>query len=168
MDYMFIRNINETTVNASLSDPTLFIVASTSTNSFIQPSGRSFEFYRGFVAHRQFSVYFPIEQVFSYYALFLIIMGTVFNITSFSIMIRKNIRKYACMRYLAVLSLVDLCVLYQWNLNTFFKYNLSVAPDYRDLEEISLVWCRYISFMAFSTLQLSSWILSLVSFDRVI
>jgi len=94
-------------------------------------------------------------------------MGTVFNITSFTIMVRKNIRKYACMRYLAFLSLVDLIVLYQWNLNTFFKYNLSVAPEYKDLEEISLIWCRYISFMAFSTLQLSSWILSLVSFDRV-
>ena len=71
------------------------------------------------------------------------------------------------MRYLAVLSLVDLMVLYQWNLNTFFKYNLSTAPEYLDLEEISLYLCRYISYMAFSCLQFSSWILSLVSLDRV-
>ena len=70
------------------------------------------------------------------------------------------------MRYLAVLALVDLMVLYQWNLNTFFKYNLSVPPDYKDLEEISVFWCRWISFFAFSCLQLSSWLLSLVSFDR--
>lgn len=91
----------------------------------------------------------------------------MFNITSFVVMIRTNIRKYACMRYLAVLSLVDLMVLYQWNLNTFFKYNLSMAPEYHDLEEISLYLCRYISYMAFSLLQTSSWILCLVSLDRV-
>lgn len=127
----------------------------------------SYAFFKSFALHRQYSVYFPFEQFLSFYAFFLTVIGTIFNITSFCIMIRKNIRKYACMRYLAVLSLVDLVVLYQWNLNTFFKYNLSVAPEFKDLEEISLFWCRFISFMAFFSLQLSSWILSLVSFDRV-
>lgn len=128
---------------------------------------RTNEFFKSFPEHRKHSIYFPVEQYLSYYALFLVIIGTIFNITSFLIMIRKNIRKYACMRYLAVLSIVDMMVLYQWNFNTFFKYNLSSPPEFKDLEEISLFWCRTISYMAFSSLQLSSWILSLVSLDRV-
>ncbi len=57
---------------------------------------------------------------------------------------RQNMKKYACMRYLAILSIADLTVLYQWNLNTFYKYNLSLPPRYTELEEISLVSCRMI------------------------
>ncbi len=37
---------------------------------------------------------------------------------------------------------------------------------FSDLEEISLFWCRWISYFAFSSLQTSSWLLCLVSFDR--
>jgi hypothetical protein len=102
--------------------------------------------YKSFSQHRLHSVYYQYEQIMSYYALFLIIAGTIFNITSFFIMIRKNMKKYACMRYLAILSIVDLFVLYQWNLNTFFKYNMSVPPFYKDLEERSLFWCRWIRY----------------------
>ena len=122
---------------------------------------------KSFSYHRKHYRFFKVELFFSYYALFLIIVGTIFNLTSFLVMIRKNMRKYACMRYLAILSIVDLLVLYQWNLNTFYKYNFSFPPFYRDLEELSLFWCRWISYLAFSTLQLSSWLLSIVSIDRV-
>ena len=136
-------------------------------NSSLIASDKTRLVYKSFYQHRLYSVYFQYEVFLSYYALFLIVAGTIFNLTSFTIMIRKNMQKYACMRYLAILSIVDLLVLYQWNLNTYFKYNLSVPPFYKDIEELSLFWCRWISFFAFSTLQLSSWILSIVSFDRV-
>lgn len=79
---------------------------------------------------------------------------------------RKPMRKHPCMRYLAMLSITDLLVLYQWNLNTFFKYHLSRPPLHFDLEEISLFLCRWLSYMAFSCLQQSAWLLALVSFDR--
>jgi hypothetical protein len=103
----------------------------------------------------------------SYYAMFLIILGTICNIFTFLIMNTKTLRKFSCMRILAALSLSDLVVLYQWNFNTFYEYNLSSPPMYKDIEELSLFGCRVISFLAFSSLETSSWLLSLVSLDRV-
>jgi hypothetical protein len=123
-------------------------------------------YFRHFRDHRVHSFYYPIEKYLSYYTLVLIVIGTICNLTSFLIMHKKNMSKHSCMRYLSILSLTDVIVLYQWNLNTFFKYNLSIPPVYSDLEEISLFWCRWISYLAFSSLELSSWLLSLVSFDR--
>jgi hypothetical protein len=82
-------------------------------------------------------------------------------------MLRKNIRKHSCMRYLSILTLSDTLVLYQWNLATFYKYNFSVPPNYIDLEDLSIFWCRWISYFAFSSLQLSAWLLCAVSVDRV-
>jgi hypothetical protein len=127
---------------------------------------REHQFYKSFLTHRQCNVYFPYELVLSYYTLILIVIGTICNLTSFSIMLKKNMRKHTCMKFLAILTLSDTIVLFQWNMNTFFKYNLSVAPLYSDLEEISLFWCRWISYLAFSSLQTSSWLLCMVSFDR--
>jgi hypothetical protein len=124
-------------------------------------------YYKDFALHRRHNIYYPYELVVSYYPLFLIIIGTIFNMTSFLVMQRKNLKKYSCFRILSILALTDASVLYQWNMNTFFKYHLSEPPAYNDLEEIHLFWCRWISFFAFSTLQLSSWLLSLVSVDRV-
>lgn len=66
------------------------------------------------------------------------------------------------------------CLFYHWQMHSFcingiwtlFLNTTLVSPYYHDLEDISLFWCRWIS-LAFLTLQLSSWLLSLVSFDRV-
>ena len=127
---------------------------------------RENKFYKNFIAHRQCNLYFPYELILSYYTVVLIVIGTICNLTSFCIMLKKNMRKYSCMRFLCILTLSDTIVLFQWNMNTFFKYNLSVAPLYSDLEEISLFWCRWISYFAFSSLQTSSWLLCMVSLDR--
>lgn len=125
-------------------------------------------FYKSFAMHRKNSIFYPIELYLSYYTILLIIVGTICNLISFITMNLRRLRKYTCMKILSFLSLVDALVLYQWNLNTFFKYNLSTPPMYQDLEEISIFWCRWISFLAFFSLQLSSWLLSLVSLDRVL
>ena len=71
------------------------------------------------------------------------------------------------MRILAILSLSDLFVLYQWNFNMFYQYNLTKPPFYEDLEELSLFGCRWIGFFAFSCLQISAWLLSFLSIDRL-
>ena len=128
---------------------------------------RSNAYFKKFTQHRIYSIYFPIEQVFSWYSLLLIVVGTICNLTSFLILTRKNIRKHSCMRYLSILTLSDTLVLYQWNLATFYKYNFSFPPKYLDLEDISIFWCRCISYLAFTSLQLSAWLLCAVSVDRV-
>ena len=119
------------------------------------------------ISYREGNPYFKYEKILSYYTLFLIIIGTVCNLISFIVMNRKQMQKYACMKYLSTLAISDMMILYQWNLNTFFKYNFSKPPFYQDFEEMSLVSCRLIAFFAFFFLQLSSWLLSLVSFDRL-
>ena len=50
-------------------------------------------FYRSFELHRKYSVYFQYELYLSYYTFFLIVVGSVFNFSSFFIMIRQRMRK---------------------------------------------------------------------------
>jgi hypothetical protein len=68
------------------------------------------------------------------------------------------------MRYLIAVAIADLCSLYSWNLNLFYKHLIN--PYQNDLEDGSIVACRLISFIAFVSLQLSSWYLTIVSVDR--
>lgn len=120
-----------------------------------------------FASHIKYNRFYKFERILSFYSLLLTIIGTICNLTSFIIMHHKNMRKYTCMRILAILSLSDLFVLYQWNFNMFFQYNISRPPFYEDLEELSLFGCRWIGFFAFFFLQTSAWLLSFLSIDRL-
>ncbi|UJR36203.1 hypothetical protein I4U23_028935 [Adineta vaga] len=80
------------------------------------------------------------------------------------ILLRANLRQYTTMRYLTAVASADLCSLYSWNLNLFYKHLIN--PYQNDLEDASTFTCRLISFIAFVSLQLSSWYLTLVSVDR--
>lgn len=68
------------------------------------------------------------------------------------------------MCYLTALACADLLSLYSWNLNLFYKH--LIDPYQNDLEDHSILSCRLISYLAFVSLQLSSWYLALVSIDR--
>ena len=68
------------------------------------------------------------------------------------------------MRYLIALAVADLCALYSWNFNLFYKHLINRYQN--DLEDSSLIACRIFSFIGFVSLQLSSWYLTLVSLDR--
>jgi hypothetical protein len=86
------------------------------------------------------------------------------NILTIIILLRPNLRRHTTMRYLTGVAVADLCSLYSWNLNLFYKH--VVSPYQNDLEDASIISCRLISFIGFSSLQLSSWYLALVSLDR--
>ena len=62
-----------------------------------------------------------VQTVFAYFHLFLIIFGTVGNLCTFLILMRSNIRKHSCMRYLATLCLLDIFSLYTWNFSRVYK-----------------------------------------------
>jgi hypothetical protein len=68
------------------------------------------------------------------------------------------------MRYLIAVAVADLCALYSWDFNLFYKHLIN--PYQNDLEDFSIIPCRIISFIGFVSLQLSSWYLTLVSLDR--
>lgn len=124
-------------------------------------------YYRREAIYREKNIYFKYEVLLSYYAAFLIVIGTICNLLSLIVMNSKYMKKYACMRYLSALSISDLIILYQWNLNSVYNYNWSRPPFFFDLEEKSILMCRIIAFMAFCSLQVSAWLLSIVSFDRL-
>ena len=86
------------------------------------------------------------------------------NLLTIIILLRPNLRQYTTMRYLTAVAIADLCSLYSWNLNLFYKHLIN--PYQNDIEDASIITCRLISFIAFVSLQLSSWYLTLVSLDR--
>ncbi|CAF2564093.1 unnamed protein product [Rotaria sp. Silwood2] len=102
----------------------------------------------------------------SIYALILIIVGTVGNLLTIIVLFRRNLRRFVTVRYLIAVSICDIISLYGWNLNSFYKFNIS--RSHGNIEDISLIHCRLISFMTFAALQLSSWCLTAVSFDRAL
>jgi len=100
----------------------------------------------------------------SLYALSLVIIGTLGNLLTIIILCRRNLRRYVTMRYLIAVSVSDIISLYGWNLNNFYKFTIS--SDKTNLEEISLVHCRLVSYLSFVGLQLSSWFLTAVSLGK--
>jgi hypothetical protein len=100
----------------------------------------------------------------SFYALALVIIGTLGNILTIIILCRRNLRRYVTMRYLIAVSVCDIISLYGWNLNSFYKFIIS--PGNNNLEEISLIHCRIVSYLSFVGLQLSSWCLTAVSLGK--
>jgi hypothetical protein len=100
----------------------------------------------------------------SLYALALVIIGTFGNLLTIIILCRRNLRRYVTMRYLIAVSVCDIIALYGWNLNNFYKFTIS--SNYNNLEEISLIHCRILSYFSFVGLQLSSWCLAGVSLGK--
>jgi hypothetical protein len=105
-----------------------------------------------------------VIRLLSIYALILVIVGTLGNLLTIIILCRKNLRRYVTMRYLIAVSICDIITLYGWNLNNFYKFTISANNN--NLEELSLVHCRIMSYMTFVGLQLSSWCLTAVSIGK--
>lgn len=110
------------------------------------------------------ATYLFVIRCLSLYALLLIIVGTVGNLLTIIVLLRKNLRRLVTIRYLIIVSICDTISLYGWNLNNFYKFNIST--DSENIEEISITHCRIISFMTFVSLQLSSWCLTAVSLGK--
>ena len=108
--------------------------------------------------------YLFVIHYLSIYALLLVIIGTIGNLLTIVVLLRRNLRRFVTVRYLILVSLCDLISLYGWNLNNFYKFNVSSLNS--NIEDLSLIHCRLISFMTFVTLQLSSWCLTAVSLGK--
>jgi hypothetical protein len=86
------------------------------------------------------------------------------NLLTIIVLLRRNLRRLVTIRYLIIVSICDTISLYGWNLNSFYKFNISSTNG--NIEEISIIHCRLISFMTFVSLQLSSWCLTAVSLGK--
>jgi hypothetical protein len=100
-----------------------------------------------------------------YGSIFFLIVGTFGNIISFIIFSRGVLRKSSTFRYLALLSLMDLVVLYSGLLDLFLMIEYGERFSLRSLHPIS---CRLHTFITYWSQHSSSWILSFISVDRAI
>jgi hypothetical protein len=117
------------------------------------------------VSSNYYPLYNFVIRCLSYYALALVIIGTLGNLLTIIILCRRNLIRSVTMRYLIAVSVCDLISLYGWNLNNFYKFTIS--SNGKNLEEISLVHCRVVSYLSFVGLQLSSWCLTAVSLGKL-
>jgi hypothetical protein len=100
-----------------------------------------------------------------YGSIFLLIVGTFGNILSFIVFSQGTLRKSSTFRYLAILSLMDLLVLYSGLLDLFLTIEYGGAFSLRSLNAIS---CRLHTFITYWSQHSSSWILSFISVDRAV
>jgi hypothetical protein len=98
--------------------------------------------------------------------LVIIIIGTIGNLTSFYLLRRKRILNVSSMRYLASLTLTDTVCLYGWYLSSVYR-QLSSEQVMR-IENINTIFCKFISYISFSSLQLSSILLLMLTIDRLL
>lgn len=99
--------------------------------------------------------------------LIIILIGTAGNLTSFYLLTRKRLRPVSSMRYLAALTLVDTLCLYGWYLSSVYR-QLNDQTHLKRLENISAFTCKFISYISFSSLQLSSFLLCMLTIDRLL
>ena len=93
-----------------------------------------------------------IIQILGYYALTIIILGTIGN--ALILYVSYRIKQSSVFILFCYLSISDTLSLYFWNLNifTYSTYNL-------DLQNYNLYSCKFGNWIQFSALQTSAWIL---------
>jgi len=94
--------------------------------------------------------------------IFLIVLGTIGNSLSLAVMMRKNLRRHTTALYLMVLAVVDTAVLYNW-----FVRNWTYAISGIDTRLLSVASCKIHTFCSYFFVDFESWILVLVSFERL-
>ena len=92
----------------------------------------------------------------------LIVGGTLGNVLSFTVMLRKKIRNSTTSLYLLVLSVVDTVVLYTGLLRLYIKHSSGY-----DIRHSSSLACKFHLFGVYACQQFDSWILVSVTLERV-
>ena len=94
-----------------------------------------------------------ILQILGYYAVCIAVLGTIGNmiIVYVSIKANKSNSTFALFRYLA---LNDTLALYFWNMNHFIYSSFNL-----DIQSFNIYSCKIGSWIQFSSLQSSAWIL---------
>lgn len=89
--------------------------------------------------------------------------GTIGNILSFIVLVKKRMRNTSVYFYLAVLALADTCVLF----SSAFRTWIRVSTDF-ELLHVSWVGCKTLMFIFMVTTHLSAWLVVAMTTDRFI
>ncbi|UJR22983.1 hypothetical protein I4U23_026010 [Adineta vaga] len=132
------------------------------------------------------------DRLLSVYSLILILIGTPCNFLCCLIYFQKGNRMNSIKTIFGYLAILDTIVLYTFNLNYVVREfnidyhlihdrkmnstnqssdfirneNINIIVTKKNLEESSLFMCRFLSYLAFSILQTSSWVLAFGSLNR--
>lgn len=99
-----------------------------------------------------------------YYPLGLILIGTILNLLTFVILCRtsfQNTHKRPTLHYMRAIALLDILILYGWNLDHYLEGTLGLK-----LNTYSVISCKFFTFMNYFTYQVSAWLRVFICFDR--
>lgn len=101
------------------------------------------------------------RSMFNHLAIVLMIVGTIGNILSLVVFLRSKMRIHSTFMYLAILSVLDLLVIYFGLLRDYlvFKFDLDIS---------GLILCKLHVFSFYFFLHMSSWLMVSVNIDRLI
>ena len=102
--------------------------------------------------------------VVAYYAFFLVIAGTIFNLVTFLVLCRQKFRdtnERPTLHYMRAIAIVDILMLYGWNFDHYTK----VAHGFQ-LTRYSIASCKYAGFLNYFTAQTSAWLRVFICLDR--
>ena len=92
----------------------------------------------------------------------LIVVGTIGNILSFAVMLRKKIRESTTSLYLCVLAIVDTAVLYTGLLRNYIANSYGYY-----IIDSSQFSCKFVLFILHGLQQFDSWVLVNIALERV-
>ena len=103
-------------------------------------------------------------MIVSYYPLFLMIVGTALNLLTFAVFCRspfRNVRRQPAIHYMRAIAVVDIFMLYGWNLDHYLSYAYGFT-----LLRYSVLSCKIVLFINYVSAYISSWLRVFVCFDR--
>jgi hypothetical protein len=104
-----------------------------------------------------------LAKIFSCYNLILVIAPIILNpIVLFICLKSKKLRSISTFKILTVNSIIDILVCLPWNFENFAA-NFKFYPGYK-----SLFYCQWITIYLQSTIQIESWLILSISFDRLL
>lgn len=108
-------------------------------------------------------IYIASRQIWIYSAPVLLLVGTITNCLTISVLLRKRLRKRTTIFYLTVLAVLHLLALYvglcrAW-LKFSFGFDIGIETD---------IFCRFFTFIINFLLNMSVWVLVAVTIDRCV
>ncbi|CAF2395739.1 unnamed protein product [Rotaria sp. Silwood2] len=100
----------------------------------------------------------------TYYPFTLIIVGTLFNFFTFTILCRSTFRdtnKRPTIHYMRTIAIFDILMLYGWNLDHYLDGAYGFV-----LQTYSIPFCKFCSFLNYFASQVSAWLRVFICLDR--
>ncbi|KAL3848132.1 hypothetical protein ACJMK2_019009 [Sinanodonta woodiana] len=112
-------------------------------------------------SQEEYTEYKAAIVIWMYCSPILIVIGTVGNILSIVVLVRRSLRSSTTMYYLTVLAGSDLCALYFGLLRLWVEFTFKIP-----IRNLSDVICKVHTFIVYVVTDFTVWILVAVTFDR--